>query len=154
MELKKCTTCAEEKPLGAFYTRKRPSGTHGLLTQCKACISAYHKRTRSSVESKDKARWYYKQKLYGLSKEAFMALWEHQHGKCAVCTRDLSLEVSRGFVVDHNHSTNEVRGILCDSCNRALGLLQDSPSVLEAATAYLKTKGHYGQAISSPEAAT
>ena len=41
------------------------------------------------------------------------------------------------LVVDHKHSTGEVRGLLCHNCNRALGLLKDDPKVLQKAMNYL-----------------
>ena len=40
--------------------------------------------------------------------------------------------------VDHDHETNQLRALLCGSCNRAIGLLQDSVLVVESALAYLK----------------
>lgn len=43
------------------------------------------------------------------------------------------------LVVDHDHNTGVVRGLLCHNCNRALGLLQDNPETLEVAIAYLKS---------------
>ena len=46
--------------------------------------------------------------------------------------------------MDHNHMTNEPRGILCANCNTALGLFKDSPSVLRKAEEYLKSNGYYG----------
>lgn len=39
--------------------------------------------------------------------------------------------------VDHCHQTNQVRGLLCGPCNRALGLLKDNIGNLERAIAYL-----------------
>ena len=40
--------------------------------------------------------------------------------------------------VDHNHSTGEVRGLLCARCNTAMGLFGDSLSLMENAINYLK----------------
>ena len=39
--------------------------------------------------------------------------------------------------VDHHHFTNEVRGLLCQRCNRAIGLLGDDPTVIRSAINYL-----------------
>lgn len=45
---------------------------------------------------------------------------------------------SGALVVDHDHTTGKVRGLLCHNCNRALGLLQDNKSYLQSAINYLK----------------
>jgi len=56
-----------------------------------------------------------------------------QRNRCAICRRLLSKACS-----DHNHETKKRRGVLCDCCNRGLGLLQDSTTVLASAIQYLK----------------
>ena len=40
--------------------------------------------------------------------------------------------------IDHNHETGKVRGVLHNSCNRAIGLLGDNPNRLEALAKYLR----------------
>lgn len=76
---------------------------------------------------------------YGLSPADYTAMYKDQHGLCAVvsCGR-------KADVVDHNHATGAVRGLLCAQCNSAAGLLQDSPDVVESLADYLRDKGHYG----------
>lgn len=56
---------------------------------------------------------------------------------CSICG-------SSSEVLDHNHDTGEVRDSLCNNCNRALGLMKDSPDILLSAFKYLKKHGHYG----------
>ena len=57
---------------------------------------------------------------------------EAQGGDCAICsTRMLSP------CIDHDHVTKEVRGLLCMSCNTALGHFRDDPSIVRSALAYL-----------------
>ena len=76
--------------------------------------------------------------------EDYDKLYEEQHGQCAICGTDTPGGPGERFKVDHNHSTGEVRGLLCNNCNRGLGYLKDSPTILSKALTYLSTNGHYG----------
>lgn len=71
---------------------------------------------------------------YKITLEQYQELFEKQNGVCAICK---GIEEGRMLSVDHNHSTGKVRGLLCGSCNRALGLFQDSPVLLETAKEYV-----------------
>lgn len=72
---------------------------------------------------------------YGMSLEDFQHLVVRQHGLCKICGR---LPDQRGLVVDHNHETGEVRGLLCNSCNSAIGHFQEDVGRMRAAVAYLQ----------------
>ena len=76
--------------------------------------------------------------------EDYDALYEKQSGECAICGTDTPGGPGERFRVDHNHDTGEVRGLLCNSCNRGLGYFKDSPTFLSKASTYLYTNGHYG----------
>jgi len=41
------------------------------------------------------------------------------------------------LTIDHDHATGQIRGLLCNNCNRAIGLLKDNPQTLRQAAAYL-----------------
>lgn len=73
--------------------------------------------------------------VYGLSLAEYDALLMKQGGGCALCGR---AKDRRRLPVDHDHRTKRVRGILCEACNRGLGLLGDSPARLRRAVAYLE----------------
>jgi hypothetical protein len=60
------------------------------------------------------------------------ALYERQHGRCAVCDRSMPL------AADHCHDTGLVRGFLCQQCNTAAGQLKDSPVLAQRLTNYLR----------------
>jgi hypothetical protein len=72
---------------------------------------------------------------YGLTPENFELLLNRQGGVCAICGTPPSQK--KRLAVDHNHKTGAVRGLLCDSCNHAIGEMKDSPSLLRRAAKYL-----------------
>jgi uncharacterized protein YbaR (Trm112 family) len=78
------------------------------------------------------AREYRMQCLYGISAADYDRMREKQGGKCPICKRFQPL------VVDHNHETGAVRGLLCRRCNTALGHFNDDPALLEKAAAYIE----------------
>lgn len=63
-----------------------------------------------------------------------------QDYKCAICGID-ETKMRKGLGVDHNHDTGQIRGLLCTNCNTALGLLQDSSTIVEDALKYLIHNG-------------
>jgi hypothetical protein len=69
---------------------------------------------------------------YGLTIAEYDALLADQHGTCAICAG-----TPRYFVIDHDHETNRVRGLLCNRCNLAIGALGDTHESLVRAVAYL-----------------
>ena len=81
-----------------------------------------------------------KSSLYGITKETFLNLAENQGFACASCG-DSAVGVEHTLHVDHNHSTNEIRGLLCASCNTALGWLHDDPDRIAKLGQYLHTSG-------------
>ena len=61
-----------------------------------------------------------------------------QNNCCKLCERPFEQLNRRLIHVDHDHKTNELRGILCQKCNTALGSLGDTVESLERAVKYLK----------------
>ena len=58
-----------------------------------------------------------------------------QNGRCAICLKDF--ENTKNMHVDHNHATGQVRQLLCNKCNSAIGYLNENVSVLARAIDYL-----------------
>ena len=70
-----------------------------------------------------------------------MNMFEDQDHKCLICFSEgfkLNPKSKMDLVVDHDHATGKVRGLLCHNCNRALGLLQDSLPAIKNALLYLE----------------
>lgn len=77
-------------------------------------------------------------KKYGVTPEWFEQKIEEQGGHCALC--DLTADNSRRMGVDHNHETQQVRGVLCTRCNNCLDRIEMDPDWPVRAWAYLE---HY-----------
>ncbi len=128
--MKVCQTCKKHKPRTEFYGG-------GSYPRCKTCdkeAGAKYK-TESPVKfehSRNKKRLKH---AYGLEWEDYLELSETQDNVCKICGRG-----NKGWLlaVDHCHKTGRIRGLLCNTCNRALGLFQDNPELTDKATNYLK----------------
>ncbi len=68
---------------------------------------------------------------YGITKEDFNAMLDLQNGKCKICDNP-------AVVVDHDHKTKVVRGLLCSKCNLGIGYFQDDSNLLTSASNYIK----------------
>jgi SNF2 family DNA or RNA helicase len=82
-------------------------------------------------------------RYYGITLEEYNRRLEEQNFKCALCLREHDPDGSHHdrLDVDHDHATDKVRGLLCQKCNKGIGLLGDSPEILQKAIEYLsKTK--------------
>ncbi len=115
-----CNKCLTPKPLEDFAIDK--TRKLGRQYSCKIC--------------KRKATWVSSiVKDYDLTEAEYHAILDKQGMCCAVCKKKPT--PSRRLCVDHNHLTGEVRGLLCDRCNRGIGLLGDSAEAVYAAYRYL-----------------
>lgn len=122
--------CKKVLPVGEFYKRKsgRP------LSRCRSCGDV---TTRIwMAKNPDKAREYRLRSQFKVSPADFDALVSAQKGECPGCRR--RLEPGKGSHLDHRHSDNTIRGVLCQRCNMAIGLLHDDPKTFDRLSAYLR----------------
>lgn len=125
-DLRKCGGCERWLPFNNFNSS--PTGANGLSTRCKLCQAV---------------------RFYRMSANDYLKLYQEQDGKCKICLTPE--EVCGKLVVDHDHSccvavrkTNKytcgkcTRGLLCQTCNKALGMFKESVEVLYRALHYVE----------------
>lgn len=128
MGTKRCPRCETAKSLDDFYRNK--GMRDGRHSYCKSCTASYDRERYPNGKPAQRERYF--RKTYGLTLDELNGLADSQGGLCAICGTKPERPV-----VDHCHESGKVRGILCDTCNRCLGLLKDDPTVLMSAAAYL-----------------
>jgi Recombination endonuclease VII len=157
---KKCSRCPFIGPLSEFVKDDR--FLLGVRPECKGCYNTDRRKWRLAY-SEDR-RKLKNQKLIARHKERYHSdpvfrqyvcrkahetkirtqfdleptdiesLQREQNNKCAICQR----EFLKRPHIDHIHGTKIVRGLLCGSCNRGIGLLQESSQTLSNAITYLE----------------
>jgi len=144
---------AHDKAYGKIYREqsevKERNKERGRVREQRPDVMAKRKAYRQTLECKEYQRIYHNQpdikerardrdlqRNYGITLEIFNSILAGQGGVCAICgTSDW---MDKGPVVDHDHDSGVLRGILCGRCNTALGLLRHRPGVLKAGAAYLE----------------
>lgn len=108
---------------------------------CQVCVNELERKSWHN-----KPRWKRQEKWlknrYGKDYEWYHSTWLKQNKSCAICGNTIYLEGDHGHkkcCVDHDHKTNEVRGLLCNHCNRALGLFNDDLETVSQAFDYLRS---------------
>ncbi len=163
---KVCRKCGKQKTLKLFTVRRAcRDGRGSWCSQCardhanskyepknigrpcafcgRPLVKGGRKFCSRLCKSRDfftRERWL--MRTYNLTKEAHAALLVKQGGVCAVCKQPPGKTRHKEAVlaVDHCHSTERVRGLLCFKCNVVLGLVGDDPEILRRLIRYLRRK--------------
>lgn len=138
--MKACSICGLKKAASDFA--RNAARKSGFQSFCRDCARAKWRR-HSSSRPKGYRRGDYLEKTYGLTLEQYDQILNRQAGACAICKGPPRGQGSKlgHFDVDHDHTTGRVRGLLCNPCNQALGLLNDRKDVLVSAVQYLEASG-------------
>lgn len=114
-ETRSCRKCGTTYPLEEFrYTSKITNKRHNI---CKHCRQIHRKFVREAQQH-------------------YQDILKKQNNSCAIC--GITPEESDDkLIIDHNHETLTVRGVLCSYCNKGLGFFKDSPTHLAMAIEYL-----------------
>lgn len=142
---KQCSDCNQIKDLLSF--RKHTNGVH-YIGKCKDCENKanreYYKNNKvillekariknTNPETFDERKDKWLMKRYGISLITYKEMEVSQDNKCAICGNE-----DFEMVVDHCHVNKNVRGLLCQPCNKGLGMFRDNKTNLEKAIEYLK----------------
>lgn len=119
------------------YAREWQRKNHYRFGPKRAAALRQFRKDNPARASEYNFRAHLKRKLraHGLPVEVYRQMLEKQGGLCAICR--LPEGGSARLSIDHDHNTNEIRGLLCRACNRAIGLLRDNAANCEAASDYL-----------------
>ncbi len=136
--MRDCKVCGESKPLEEF----KLAGPNGA--RMRTCLSCWNHHRKLKIQQNSTWTDIHLRRRYGLSEENYREIHKKQGHVCAICggknTHSCTKKVDYDLYVDHCHSTGKVRGLLCNHCNRGIGLFKEDISKLERAILYLKNQ--------------
>ena len=158
-ELKRCDDCrpkALHHQYRASYAKHREKRTAESMAYNRAHPGALQETRRLRVAAdSDKAlrtnRRHMLKAKYGLTSDDYDAMSEAQGGLCAICQNPETRNARKGrgigtqpLNIDHDHTTGQIRGLLCARCNSILGFLE-TPGRLDASLAYIRSSERAGK---------
>lgn len=143
--MKKCRDCQIEKEDNCFIRNKAFS--NGYDTLCVVCNRKRVKAWRlanpekraiqiAKEGKKDYSRSKHYRANYGITLTTYNEMFAAQQGCCYICG-DHQSQVKKRLSVDHNHTTGQIRKLLCQHCNTLLGMAKEDTGILENAAKYL-----------------
>lgn len=132
--MKRCNRCGEDKTLESFHVNtRRTDGRQSFCIACKKKNDAeyFQKNKKRIIDSRKVNKDHHRAVRYGITVDELNQLRDRYDGKCWVC------QEREGTDVDHCHVSLNVRGWLCNPCNRAIGLLRDNVETIRRAADYL-----------------
>jgi hypothetical protein len=142
---KYCPGCTEILDLSQFSTMKVRSG---IASHCRKCSKKLSKAINGTEEAKQKRHQKYEnnkercknnklRRKFGITYEQYKRLLLKQNNGCAICGRTPE-ENGKCLAVDHCHKTNEIRSLLCSSCNLCIGFIEKNNIPINKIINYLK----------------
>jgi len=148
---KRCSKCEKTKDKSEFYFIKK---LKSYRSRCRVCTNEDHNlymKTEKGIESRNKANskknWksssqiVYKShwsrfKKYGITDVEFKSLLNKQNNRCSICGI-LDYDTGKSLCVDHCHTTGNIRELLCNKCNSAIGMVKESIDIIDRLREYL-----------------
>ena len=144
MRRKKCYKCQKYKVPRFFHKNKAQAD--GYSNTCARCFNFMRREGELKRPSESRRLSYLRnrgnqkdaelKKAYGISLQEFNDLRVKQDFLCAICSKH-ETESNKGLHTDHCHETKKIRGLLCNSCNLAIGMMKHNITLLSKAIQYL-----------------
>lgn len=127
-----CNRCSVDLDDTNWY----PSAAKRRWLICKSCaknrLNEYLRKNPEIVHNQNR------RSKYGIEFSDYTEMLEKQNFTCAICSRFERYKGRKNLAVDHCHKTGKVRGLLCSSCNKGLGLFEDNLEFIKNAEKYLE----------------
>lgn len=131
---RRCSRCRLWLPFSDFPKSKWAIG--GLYHACKQCTNEDGRRRYSPQKERKRML----RRRYGMTPKQYDQMLADQGGLCKICKRSETRRNNKGEItplhVDHCHRTGDVRSLLCNNCNIALGMVGEDPELIKAFLAY------------------
>ncbi len=108
-------------------------------------LNAYRRERRGDPAVEQAERAGHLRRKYGIYPADYCRMLGDRGGVCAICRLPPAADVS--LHVDHDHETNQIRGLLCFRCNNALGDFDDSVARIDGAASYLRGQAPRSEAF-------
>lgn len=144
------STAGEAARLQIMRDRRERAEENDIGRRCHTCdrwlpwerFARDPRRARARTSNcMDCAHWRTVYSIYGITRQQWEALLDSQDGRCALCESESTTRLA----IDHDHSCCEpgracpncIRGMLCATCNRLLGLIEQKPALANRFADYL-----------------
>ena len=94
-------------------------------------------KRKGSPKYRQTRRVYHLKTKYGLTIAQYENMFHQQNGKCAICLEKFEKMDAKHIHIDHNHINGQIRQLLCNGCNCALGNLNENITIFKRAVKYL-----------------
>ncbi len=134
-----CQACTDK---AVANQRRRSAARAGVCSQClvakppkgrKICLECTKTKRLWRERNKDRIRERHLRRVHNMSIDEYEDMLSDQGGACAICRQ----KTGERLHVDHCHTTDIRRGLLCGSCNIGLGMFRDNSDYLMSAAQYI-----------------
>lgn len=146
-----CSECKQHLPVASFYRYREPrklNSSDPRMGYYRFCRPCHVKRTSANRRKNPKRYQNYNlvsrlRKVFGLAVEDYWHAHDLQNGLCSICGEPQQFSsrnpaITNLLCVDHDHTTKQLRDLLCSRCNTGLGQFLESPERLRSAADYVE----------------